>query len=76
MLWLLLWYLIQIVSHINKRLAPDDDNSVSTISVLDPVGSQGSCQSNLFCLCSNYVEEVIQHLYYHKMFVWEQASYM
>lgn len=65
------------VSHVNTKLAPETDSiPLATVSVLDPVGSQGPCEATLHCLSSNYLEEVIQHLYYHKMFVWEQASYM
>lgn len=65
------------VHRINEALAPAEDPSVvslSTISVLDPIGSQGACQTSLHGLLSNYTEEVIQHLYYHKMFVWEQVG--
>ena len=67
--------LLFTVCRINEVLAPEDTSmaSLSTISVLDPIGSQGACQTSLHGLLSNYTEEVIQHLYYHKMFVWEQV---
>jgi len=73
---LLLLFLLTVY-RINEVLVPPEDTSMtslSSISVLDPIGSQGACQTSLHGLLSNYTEEVIQHLYYHKMFVWEQVG--
>ena len=73
----MLLLLLFTVCRINEVLAPSEDTSMtslSTISVLDPIGSQGACQTSLHGLLSNYTEEIIQHLYYHKMFVWEQVG--